>query len=192
MTKPYDEFYRDKQFKDGLRRKCKLCELKIRKAWVEKNHNHLLDYSKLLYHRNTKFREKCKQYARDYTKNPDNRSKIRHRHRTLMHKYARDPKWRSIRNLRTRMHNVTKRNTKSECSMKLIGCSKEDFIKYIESKFHGEMSWSNYGLKGWHIDHVIPCDSFDLSVPEEQRKCFHYTNLQPLWWIDNIRKRNKI
>ncbi len=54
------------------------------------------------------------------------------------------------------------------------------------------MNWENYGRKGWHIDHIIPCSSFDLSDPEEQRKCFHYTNTQSLWEIDNIIKSNKL
>jgi len=50
------------------------------------------------------------------------------------------------------------------------------------------MSWDNYGYRGWHIDHIRPCASFDLTDPEQQRECFHYTNLQPLWWQDNLRK----
>ena len=54
------------------------------------------------------------------------------------------------------------------------------------------MSWENYGYYGWHIDHIIPCSKFDLSKLEEQKKCFHFTNLQPLWALDNIKKSNKL
>jgi len=61
------------------------------------------------------------------------------------------------------------------------------------------MSWDNYGtgyngkgMEQWHIDHIIPCASFDLSKPSEQKKCFHYTNLQPLWAKDNLRKKDKL
>lgn len=43
------------------------------------------------------------------------------------------------------------------------------------------MTWENHKHCGWHLDHIIPCSSFDLSDPEQQNKCFHYTNLQPLW-----------
>lgn len=53
------------------------------------------------------------------------------------------------------------------------------------------MIWSNYGSY-WHVDHIIPCSSFDLTNPEEQKKCFHFTNLQPLTAVDNMRKSSKI
>lgn len=52
------------------------------------------------------------------------------------------------------------------------------------------MGWDNYGE--WHIDHIIPCSSFNLSILEDQKKCFHYTNTQPLWKIDNLRKGNRV
>jgi hypothetical protein len=52
------------------------------------------------------------------------------------------------------------------------------------------MTRENHGI--WHIDHITPCTAFDLTDPEQQKKCFHYTNLQPLWASDNIRKGNKI
>jgi hypothetical protein len=51
------------------------------------------------------------------------------------------------------------------------------------------MSWDNYGIKGWHIDHIIPCAAFDLTDPEQQKICFHYTNLRPLYWADNISRK---
>ena len=50
------------------------------------------------------------------------------------------------------------------------------------------MTWENHTTHGWHIDHVKPCAVFDLSKPEEQKKCFHYTNLQPLWAKENLSK----
>ena len=50
------------------------------------------------------------------------------------------------------------------------------------------LACENYGTFGWHIDHIRPCSSFDLTDLEQQKQCFHYTNLQPLWWFDNIKK----
>ena len=54
------------------------------------------------------------------------------------------------------------------------------------------MSWSNHGVWGWHIDHIIPLSSFNLRKKEEQKKAFNYKNLQPLWAEDNLSKGNKI
>ncbi len=70
----------------------------------------------------------------------------------------------------------------------LIGCSISDLKSHLESNFMEGMSWGNYGLGGWHIDHILPCVVYDLNDPEEQMKCFHYTNLQPLWAKTNFDK----
>ena len=82
-------------------------------------------------------------------------------------------------------------NPKLETTMKLVGCSIDKLKQHLEKQFKKRMSWDNYGLGGWEIDHIKPCAKFDLSKPEEQRKCFHYTNLQPLWAIDNKIKKDK-
>jgi hypothetical protein len=79
------------------------------------------------------------------------------------------------------------------CTTKrLIGCTTKELRNHLEAQFIDDMSWDNYGYYGWHIDHIIPCACFDLSDPEQQRQCFHYTNLQPLWAEDNLRKSDKI
>jgi predicted nucleic acid-binding Zn ribbon protein len=76
---------------------------------------------------------------------------------------------------------------------KLTGASsKSELLSYFESKFKEGMTWENYGWYGWHIDHIRPCSSFDLTNSEELKKCFHYTNLQPLWGMDNMSKGNKL
>jgi hypothetical protein len=64
--------------------------------------------------------------------------------------------------------------------------------QYIETLFKPGMTWGNHGNFGWHLDHIIPCSSFDLTDVEQQKKCFHYTNLQPLWAKDNIKKGSKL
>ena len=67
----------------------------------------------------------------------------------------------------------------------------EEFKLYLQSKFKPGMHWNNHGLYGWHIDHIRPCSSFNFLEESEQRACFHYTNLQPLWAKDNLEKNNK-
>jgi len=81
---------------------------------------------------------------------------------------------------------------KADKTMNLIGCTINDLKNYLEEQFMEGMTWDNYGLYGWHIDHIIPCVSFDFTKEEEQKKCFHYTNLQPLWARENLRKSGKV
>ena len=81
---------------------------------------------------------------------------------------------------------------KNSSALSLAGCTMEELKAHIESKFEEGMSWENWALDGWHLDHIIPCSSFDLTIEEEQKKCFHYTNLQPLWAKDNLSKTNKL
>ncbi len=67
--------------------------------------------------------------------------------------------------------------------MELIGCSLDDLWAWLETHFSPGMTRENRGT--WEVDHRRPCASFDLSDPEQQRECFHYTNLQPLWVLDH-------
>lgn len=93
------------------------------------------------------------------------------------------------KNLRRRIYGALRPNKKTVGSMDLVGCTLPRLRAHLESLFAPGMSWDNYGK--WHIDHIMPCSSFDLLDPAQQRECFHYTNLQPLWAEDNIRKRDK-
>jgi hypothetical protein len=73
--------------------------------------------------------------------------------------------------------------------MDLTGCSVHELCIHLESKFKHGMTWENYGE--WHVDHIRPCASFDLLKVDEQRQCFHWTNLQPLWALENLRKSSR-
>lgn len=72
-------------------------------------------------------------------------------------------------------------------SIELLGCSIKELMDHLQSKFYADMSWENYGTY-WHIDHIRPCASFNLQNEQEQKICFHYTNLQPLTAKDNLSK----
>lgn len=89
-------------------------------------------------------------------------------------------------NYRRRLREVIK--NKKDKSINLLGCTVNELKKHLECNFSSGMNWNNYGIHGWHIDHITPCCAFDLTSLEEQRKCFHYTNLQPMWALDNIKK----
>ena len=74
----------------------------------------------------------------------------------------------------------------SKRGISLLGCTIEFLRSHLEFQFTDGMTWENYPL--WHIDHIVPCCSFNLSKEEEQSKCFHYSNLRPLWAEENIAK----
>ena len=107
-------------------------------------------------------------------------------------KRANDLQYRIYKNMQSRIQSIMRHvgAKKSSNTVNLIGCSMSDFINYIESKFSDGMTWENYGRE-WHIDHIKPCASFNLSVPEEQSKCFRWDNLQPLWAKDNLSKNSR-
>jgi hypothetical protein len=106
-------------------------------------------------------------------------------------KYATDIQVKMLNILRSRLSHALKGVIKSGSAVKDLGCSIEELKTYLESKFQPGMSWENHSKYGWHIDHIIPLSSFDLSDPEQLKKACHYTNLQPLWAKDNLQKSNK-
>lgn len=102
----------------------------------------------------------------------------------IQHRIAKNTRKRIIRAL-----NGTVKNTRL---VDLLGCSINDFKRHIESQFTEGMTWDNYTHSGWHMDHIVPCNAFDLTDQEQQKLCFHYTNLQPLWARDNLVKGAKL
>lgn len=101
-----------------------------------------------------------------------------------------DPEFSLKNNLSNRIRRAIKSGdgSKSLSSAELLGCSIAEARAHIESQFTDGMTWENHGLHGWHIDHIKPCASYDLTLDEEQKKCFNYSNLQPLWALDNLKK----
>ena len=118
---------------------------------------------------------------------------IKHR-KKLTQKYLNrrrtDPNFKILTILRGRIKDVLKGHSKSDSTINILGCTIEELWIYLESKFTEGMTRQNHGK--WHVDHIIPCASFDLTKPEQQVKCFHYTNLQPLWALDNLKKGKSV
>ena len=119
--------------------------------------------------------------------NPEKKNKSQRLYRKR--RMARDPGFKLLNNCRTQIHRVLKGNIKSKKTKELLGCTVEQLKRHLSSKFIDNLSFENYGK--WHVDHIKPCAKFDFTKPEEQVKCFHYTNLQPLWAIDNFKKGAK-
>jgi hypothetical protein len=101
-----------------------------------------------------------------------------------------NPTLRVLNSLRSRVHAALRGKIKSERTHQLLGCEILELKAWLSGWFEPEMTFENYG-KSWHIDHNRPCSSFDLSKAEEQRRCFHYLNLRPLFAKDNLRKGAK-
>lgn len=105
-------------------------------------------------------------------------------------RYKKDPIFKLSLNLRNRLNRAVERGTKTGSAVQDLGCSISDFKIYLESKFQPGMTWENHGE--WHIDHIIPLSKVDLKNVDEFKKAVHFTNLQPLWAKENIKKSNKV
>lgn len=108
-------------------------------------------------------------------------------------RYRSDMNFKIAKNLRNRMNKVIQGINKSESTLALLGVKTVGEVRrYLEAQFSEGMSWSNHNFGGWHIDHLIPLVSFDLTDPIKQKEAFRYTNLQPMWAGDNLRKGKKL
>lgn len=96
------------------------------------------------------------------------------------------------RRLRDRLYKAINNNQKSGSAVRDLGCTIAELKVYLQSKFQPGMSWDNWALDGWHIDHIKPLSSFDLTDRNQFLEACHYTNLQPLWAQDNLSKSDKI
>lgn len=136
-------------------------------------------------------KEECAR--KDHLRYLQNITKIKAQTRAYAkHQAQTNPYFRLSKNMRARIRDLlrTKNASKTRSTFELIGCNINELKLHLQSKFTDGMSWANYGK--WHVDHIKPCSSFDLTQPDQQKLCFHFSNLQPLWAIDNLRKSNKV
>ena len=102
-----------------------------------------------------------------------------------------DPNYKLAQCLRDRLNKALKGNQKTGSAIRDLGCSIDFLRQHLESLFQPGMSWDNWSLHGWHIDHMQPLSSFDLTNREQLLKACHYTNLQPLWAEENLKKSDQ-
>jgi hypothetical protein len=183
----------------------KECLLKSRRIWLQENKDRvykLQKIRKLIPENKEKIKKRQKKFYiehKEYFKKHNKEYRINNREkRHIINKkyfnnvYYNNIEFRLKHILRGRFSMALSKDYKKTSVINLIGCNIQTLKIHLEKQFKPGMAWENWGTYGWHIDHIIPCSKFDLSKEEEQKKCFHYTNLQPLWAIDNIRKSNKI
>lgn len=103
-----------------------------------------------------------------------------------------DLNFKLARILRSRVYKAIKAGQKAGSAVNDLCCSIAELKQHLESKFKDGMTWQNWTIDGWHIDHIKPLASFDLTNREQFLEACHYTNLQPLWAMDNYKKGDKI
>lgn len=159
------DFYKQQRLELKQRLGDRLSEHK--KNWYLKNKEYCNKRNRDYYHKNKK----------EIGKKNIERSKI-------------DVQFKLRNSLRKRISKFVSGKFKKASAIRDLGCSVDFLKKYLESKFLNGMSWENYGVSGWHIDHIKPLSKFDLTDESQLKEACHYTNLQPLWWYDNINKGN--
>lgn len=137
-------------------------------------------------------RDKLREYYREYYRKNHKRQRQLINAR-MKKRLASDPSFKMRMAITRRILLALKAQGESKkcTAVQYLGCSIPDLKIWLESKFTKRMNWKNHGSY-WHIDHVIPCASFDLSDHDQARACFHFRNLQPLPADENIRKSDKI
>ncbi len=216
-VKDGSQYYRDSRIKkDGLMARCKDCYCahyretyktkkdyykKVHHEWYERNKERRHKIAKLWAKKNP---DKIAASKKRYRSTEENIKKERDSNKAWIKKnykawrantrrwykkrYREDVEFKLAQRLRSRLRYVIAGNRKTGSALDLAGCTLDELRVHIESQFQEGMTWDNWTLDGWHLDHIKPCSSFDLTDPEQQKECFHYTNLQPLWAEDNLKK----
>ena len=172
------------------------------KEYRKENKEKLNNYSKKYYEKNKeamilkilkwreKNEEKVKERMRKYNK--ENREKFRNYYKKRYKEiYKNNTQYKLGKILRNRLHHALKGNVKNGSAVHDLGCTLEELKVYLENQFQEGMTWENWKHDGWHIDHIKPLSKFDLTDPVQFKEACHYTNLQPLWWNENLKKSNK-
>lgn len=183
--------------------KCKQCAKRLSALEREKRAEKIKE-------RAVKNREKNIEYLREYRKK--NAEALREKDRIRYQKRKNDPSYKkqqveAMRRARlipsfqvkstisARLSSIlrgTDGAKKRMRTMDLIGCELDFLIRHLESLFSKGMTWKNRGKNGWHVDHIIPCCTFDHLDEKQVRQCWHWTNLRPMWAKDNLSKGSKV
>ena len=159
------------------------------RQYYQDNKDRLRTYYREWYETN---KEGWKQRTLAYSKTDKARQR---RSEKFKQRFQSDLEFRLGQLLRTRFQVALRRKGQTKLGVferDLLGCTVAEFRSIIEALWRPGMTWENWGVKGWHIDHIRPLASFDLSDPEQQRRACHFTNLQPLWWHENLEKGDKM
>jgi len=194
-VKSITEFPNSKNRPDGLHPYCFICSRKKGLEYVNRSevrqHKKERESTREFLDNLAEYRKNSEKY-KETIKTYRGTSPVYKEYRT---EYYQLPNVRVRHNISTRiwqelhLYNLTKKSSFDE----YLGCSIEFFFNYLKSKFTDGMTWDNWGRghDKWHADHITACAEFDMSNEDEVKKCFHYSNYQPLWEPENLRKSSK-
>jgi len=178
QTKPKEEFYPSHRER-GVKGRCITCMKEIsakrHKETYQDKKQYYVDYYK-------KNKEKRKKWQHEYKKTE--------RGKAAAKKFKSKPEQKLRKSQGKRVKEALKRKNIDKChtTLKYIGCTAKELKQHLESQFKEGMNWENYSFEGWHVDHIRPVSSFDLTDPDQRLECFNYKNLQPLWAEENLSK----
>lgn len=178
-------FHKSQDQRDGLKPRCKVCRNIESKKYYDENEE--------VYERKRVFvvvnKELVAASKKAWWKLNKKRTLLQQKAYKKI-SYKNNIQLRLMATLRRRLYSALKGKAKQGSAVRDLGCTPEQFKRYLESKFQNGMTWDNYGK--WHIDHIMPLSSFDLTNYEQVKQACHYKNLQPLWAEDNLKKGVKL
>jgi len=203
LERPLCEFGKLKGSKDGLKYDCNFCRREYREknknAIIKKQHEYYNNNKETLLNKNKEYRESNKEriyiQRKEYRK--ENKDYIKQKQKEYLpikcekikQRRREDINFRISEVLRSKIHKMIKGVDTSY--KQYIGCEHETLLSWIEFQFDNKMSWDNFGSY-WHIDHILPINSFDFEIEKNKYICFNWTNLQPLQATENQSKSNKL
>jgi hypothetical protein len=184
LLKPLSDFFTSKITRDGFDNLCKPCRNKVKSRHADKPH---IREARRIYGMQPHLVKKRKIYSQTHKEQ-----------RNIYEKKKRDsdPIYKLKLSIRTRTYNfLTRREiSKNQKIEKLIGCTWFELATHLEKQFTPDMTWDNHELTGWHVDHIIPLSTLkdkDLKNKKKVFALFHFSNLRPLWYDENIRRTPK-
>jgi hypothetical protein len=188
--KPLDEFHKQPNGRFGVMTYCKKCVSQKRKIYWQLNKEEINKRRKI---------SRKKYYEKNFYSISEYNKKYRIKNRGKINEHTKiyrqnNPRYRLCCSMSSFIYRSIKNKKNGMSWEKILGYSRKDLIKYLESKFKYGMSWNNYGRGGWHIDHIIPKSlwKFNSYNDREFKQCYSLANLQPLWEWENYLKRNRV
>jgi hypothetical protein len=174
---------RQKIYRNNNQEKIKI----LRMSWRKKNSKYVKEYYQ-------KTKEHKLQYGKKYRDTHRDNVAVWVKNRHIKEKIINDPIKKLHQNISIGVRNALMKGQKQSPTFKLLGYTVDELKEHLEKQFVDNMSWDNYGINGWHIDHKIPKKAFNFEFPTDIdfKKCWELENLQPLWANKNRQKQDKL